>query len=340
MKTSPHSVLVLHEALGADARADEADALVQVEQVREALGHLHWKVATLSIDLDLALGRERLRERQPGCVFNLVESLGGRGELIGLVPALLESEGLPFTGSGSMAIHSSSHKLFAKRWMRSDGIPTPDWQTDADLNAHPDERWIVKSLWEHASLGLDDESVVRGRAAADARIRHCTATHGGTWFAERFIDGREFNISIIEHNGQPRVLPLAEMTFLDYPPDKPRIVGYAAKWDPHAPEFHATVRRFPVLEDAERETLQAAARRCWHLFGLRGYGRVDVRLDRQGTPWVLEVNANPCLSRDAGFAAAAAQAGLRYRQVIEMILHAAMRPALPVLRRVGAVGAG
>lgn len=333
MKTSPHSVLVLHENLGSGARPDEADALVQLEQVSEALEQLHWKVSTQAIDLDLAVGLERLRVHDPGCVFNLVESLGGRGELIGLVPALLESAALPFTGSGSMAINVSSHKTFAKRWMRSDGIPTPDWQPEAEQR-DADGRWIVKSLWEHASLGLDDDAVVHGRAAAEARIRYCVEKYGGEWFAERYIDGREFNISIIEQNGQPRVLPLAEMAFVDFPADKPKIVGYAAKWNSDAAEYHATQRRFPALSGAERQTLQDVARRCWSLFGLRGYARVDVRLDRQGLPWVLEVNANPCLSRDAGFVAAALEAGIRYRQVIEMILHAAMRPRLPVLRRV------
>ena len=306
---------------------------MQLEQVSEALEQLHWKVSVQAIDLDLAVGLERLQAHNPACVFNLVESLGGRGELIGLVPALLESAGLPFTGSGGMAVNLSSHKVFAKRWMRADGIPTPDWQLEAeqrDTNA----RWIVKSLWEHASLGLDDDAVVQGRGAADARIRHCVEKYGGEWFAERYVDGREFNISIIEQNGQPRVLPLAEMTFVDYPADKPKIVGYAAKWNSDAAEYHATQRRFPALSDVERQALQDVAWRCWNLFGLRGYARVDVRLDRNGLPFVLEVNANPCLSRDAGFIAAALEAGIRYRQVIEMILHAALRPKLPVLRRV------
>lgn len=334
MKPSPHSVLILHENLGENARADEADALLQVSQVTEALEKLHWKVSTQAIDLDLAGGLQTLRDRQPGCVFNLVESLGGRGELIGLVPMLLESAAIPFTGSGSIAINLTSHKMLAKRFMRLDGIPTPDWRVDAGDSIADDESWIVKSLWEHASLGLDDGSVVHGRSAMQSRMRHCAEIHGGLWFAERFVDGREFNISLIEQNGQPLVLPLAEMTFVDYPPGKPKIVSYAAKWDENAPEYRATERHFPQLPDTERQNLQKVARRCWSLFGLRGYARVDVRLDSDGTPWVLEVNANPCLTRDAGFIAATVEAGMRYRQVIEMILHAAMRPALPVLRRV------
>ena len=329
--------MVLHEALGAGARPDELDALVQVREVTEAIEQPHWEAGTLEVDLNLGRALERLKDRKPACVFNLVESLQGRGELIGVVPALLESASIPFTGSGSEAINMSSQKILAKRWMRLNGVPTPEWHFPADLadGRNDGERlWIVKSLWEHASLGIDDGSVVRGRGAAEQRIRECMEAYGGQWFAEEYLDGREFNISIIEQKGQPFVLPIAEMTFVDFPPDKPKIVGYKAKWDEAAPEYAATQRRFQVAE-AERQALGAVAKTCWKLFGLRGYARVDVRMDQQGTPFVLEVNANPCLAKDAGFIAAAAEAGFRYRQVIEMVLHAAIRPVLPVLRRAG-----
>lgn len=322
---------------GDGARPDEVDALVQVREVGEAIEQLHWKAGTLEVDLNLGLALERLQERKPACVFNLVESLGRRGDLIGLVPALLESASIPFTGSGSDAIHMSSQKVLAKRWMRLHDVRTPAWHSAAEFadgRRDEDRVWIVKSVWEHASLGIDDASVVQGRAAAEQRIRHCTETFGGQWFAEEYIDGREFNISIIEQNGQPYVLPIAEMTFVGYPPEKPKIVGYPAKWDENAPEYAATQRSFQVSE-AERGELTAVAKKCWMLFGMRGYARVDVRMDRHGNSFVLEVNANPCLAKDAGFIAAATEAGFRYRQVIEMVLHAAIRPVLPVLRRAG-----
>lgn len=327
----------MHEALRADARPDEVDVLVQVREISEAIEQLHWKPGTLEVDLDLKLALERLKDRKPACVFNLVESLEGRGELIGLVPAVLESASIPFTGSGSDAINLSSQKILAKRWMRRNGIPTPEWHSApefADGRDDGNRAWIVKSLWEHASLGIDDASVVRGRDAAEQRIRHCIDTYGGRWFAEEYVDGREFNISIVEQKGQPLVLPIAEMTFVNFPPDKPKIVGYQAKWDEAAPEYAATQRRFEISE-TDRDALTAVAKKCWMLFGLRGYARVDVRMDQQGTPFVLEVNANPCLAKDAGFIAAATEAGFRYRQVIEMVLHAAIRPVLPVLRRAG-----
>jgi D-alanine-D-alanine ligase len=337
MSTPQRSVLVLHEALRADARPDELDVLVQVREISEAIEQLHWRANTLEVDLDLKLALERLKDRNPACVFNLVESLQGRGELIGLVPAVLASASIPFTGSDSEAITLSSQKILAKRWMGLNGIPTPEWHSAAEFaDGREDENrsWIVKSLWEHASFGIDDASVVRGRGAAEQRIRQCIDTYGGRWFAEEYVDGREFNISIIEQKGQPLVLPIAEMTFVGFPPDKPKIVGYQAKWNEGAPEYAATQRRFEV-SGADRDALTAVAKKCWMLFGLRGYARVDVRMDQQGTPFVLEVNANPCLAKDAGFIAAAIEAGFRYRQVIEMVLHAAIRPVLPVLRRAG-----
>ncbi len=147
------------------------------------------------------------------------------------------------------------------------------------------------------------------------------ARFGGEWFAERYIEGREFNLSILEGRQGPEVLPVAEIRFVDYPLDRPRIVDYEAKWLEGSFAFAHTPRRF--VEDATEADLASDLRRlaadCWRLFGLRGYARVDFRVDEAGRPWVLEVNANPCLSPDAGFMAAAAQGGLTATDVIAMI---------------------
>lgn len=335
MKPSPLSVLILHEAIQANARPDETDALVQVEHISEAMRKLAWPLSVLQTNLDLAATLSSIRERKPACVFNLVESLGGDGRMIHFAPSLLRAANVPFTGSGSDAIYLSSQKLLAKKWMRLHEIATPKSLESLESGEVPGDdnaTWIIKSVWEHASFGMDDGCVVTGLVAAHSRIDECEKRHGGGWFAEQFIDGREFNISVLEQDGQPYVLPVAEMSFVDYPLGKPRIVGYAAKWDEDAPEYHATRRSFPELPEVDREVLCRVVRKCWQIFDLKGYARVDLRVDSAGTPWLLEVNANPCLSRDAGFAAAAHQSGMRYEQLIERVIHAALRPALPVLR--------
>lgn len=324
MSNARHAVLVLHEALGADARPDELDALVQVREVGAALESLGHESNELATGLDLGATLAAIDARQPHCIFNLVESLGGHGRLLHIVPAVLEAAGLRFTGSGADAIMLSSHKPLAKEWLRHLGIATPPWFAPGGAPRDRNTQWIVKSVWEHASFGLDDGCVVTGARAAETRVQQSVDTHGGDWFAERFIDGREFNVAVLEVEGRPEVLPVAEMTFVGYPEDKPRIVGYAAKWDEAAPEYLGTQRQFGTLSEAGRHTLAETALQCWRAFDLAGYARVDFRVDAKGVPWVLEINANPCLSADAGFVAAAAEAGMTQAAVVDAILRAAL----------------
>jgi D-alanine-D-alanine ligase len=326
---------VVHEAFGEGARPDEIDALVQVEQVSEAMRKIGWRVSSLPVSLDLDAALARIRECHPSCVFNLVESLGGDGRLIHLLPALLGTAKVVFTGAGADAIYLTSQKVLAKQLMRANGIATPDSFTRHDSPADSAARWIVKSVWEHASFGMDDGCVVTGGDDARRRMSESEEKYGGEWFAEQFVDGREFNISVLEQDGHPDILPIAEMTFVNYPKGKPRIVGYAAKWDERAPEYQSTCRTFPKLDLQADDELRGIVQQCWKAFGLRGYARVDLRLDSDGKPWVLEVNANPCLSRDAGFAAAGQQAGINYEQLIERVVHAALRPALLTYNRTG-----
>ena len=183
--------------------------------------------------------------------------------------------------------------------------------------------WIIKSVWEHASIGLDETGIVQGKDAKE--IWHFygfgLGSLGGACFAERFIDGREFNLSLLGGGpDSPMVLPPAEIVFEDYDEKKPRIVDYQAKWDETSFAFHHTPRRFDFgPEDGHLlETLNGLAKKCWNVFGLRGYARVDFRVDPGGKPWILEVNANPCLSPDAGFAAALLQGGVAFSESIRL----------------------
>ena len=116
-----------------------------------------------------------------------------------------------------------------------------------------------------------------------------------------------------------------EIDFSAFPPDKPRIVGHAAKWREDSFEFHHTPRRFdfPAEDEELLDRLRGLARSCWELFRLRGYARVDFRVDGDGQPWILEINTNPCLSPDAGFAAALERAGIAYDEAIRRIVQQA-----------------
>src|SRR5262245_57442580 len=315
-------IVLLHDAAAAAGRPDSSDTLLEAQAIAAALATLGYETATQAVGLDLAALQQGLAELAPHAVFNLVESIEGQGRLLNLVPALLESLGVPFTGCSAHAVATTSHKLAAKKLLRQADIATP-----AVLGQRGDDGpGIVKAVLEHASLGLDDWSVVREPAAAARILEARRAEFGGDWFAERFVEGRELNVAIIAAPSGPRVLPVAELKFEAYPKGKPAIVSYAAKWDVDSFEYRHTVRSFDVEPElaARAERLALA---CWDLFTLDGYARVDYRVDASGLLFVLEVNANPCLSPDAGFAAALERAGIGYGDAIGWLSADARRRA-------------
>ena len=143
---------------------------------------------------------------------------------------------------------------------------------------------------------------------------------------EEFIPGREFNISILCNGRNPLVLPPAEMIFRDFPEGKPHIIGYAAKWDESSFEYENTIRTFDFNAEDELllKNIEKIATDCWREFGLSGYARVDMRVDRNNQPFVLEINANPCISPDSGFYAACKRAGLSFSAAVKKILEGAL----------------
>jgi D-alanine-D-alanine ligase len=191
--------------------------------------------------------------------------------------------------------------------------------------------YIVKSALEDASFYLDDFCVVTGKESVKIRAADCYLKHGGRWFAEEFIDGREFNISMLESPEGPRVLPMAEMMFESWPADRPRIVGYTAKWEEGSLESTRTVRRFGVESEEPllATKMRQACVRSWELFELTGYARIDFRVTPEGEPLVLEINTNPGIAPDAGFAAACAQAGMRYDEMVAQIVNIALKSYCP-----------
>ena len=122
--------------------------------------------------------------------------------------------------------------------------PSPEGRGGPFRNAS--SSWIIKAVWEHASRGLDDENIVPAAEAESLpqRLRQRQRQNGRPWFAEQFIAGREFNLSVLDGPAGAEVLPPAEIDFSAFPPDKPRIVGHAAKWREDSFEFHHTPRRF------------------------------------------------------------------------------------------------
>jgi len=324
-------IAVLYNAVPEGATLEDQDLLVQVDAVAAALRSLGHEPIPLACSLDLAAMRENLLRLEPAVVFNLVESLGEADSLVYLPHAVLDVLGLPYAGNHTEAMFLTTHKLLAKQWLRHAGLPTPAWIEDIipeEPSCSSCPSWIIKGVWDQASRGMEDDAVVHGAAvdAIRARLRQRAARTGSPCFAEQFIEGREFNLSVLTGPHGPEALPPAEIDFSAFPPGKPRIVGHRAKWQADSFEYHNTPRHFDFVpaELPLLENLQSLARQCWALFGLRGWARVDFRVDTAGQPWILEVNANPCLSPDAGFAAALQQAGIPFEEAIRRILEEAV----------------
>jgi D-alanine-D-alanine ligase len=325
-------LVILHDAQREGASKDERDNLVQVNAVSRALEELGHEVICLPSTWNLPVLKGNLLEISPDLVFNLIESLQGEGNFIHIIPTLLDALGIPYTGCSAESLYLTSNKIAAKRMLRLAGILTPDWITvnglDPQACGEDEEQsgftYILKAIWEHSSAGIDEESVVEGKNHREIRsiLERRNRISVNSFFAERYIDGREFNLSIMMDNGKARVLPPAEMKFSQNDTGRPKVISYAAKWDEGSLEYASTNRclDFNEYDQPILQTLAKLSLRCWSLFGLNGYARVDFRVDSTGAPYVLEINANPCISPDSGFVAAATRAGIYYNEMIRMII--------------------
>ena len=169
---------------------------------------------------------------------------------------------------------------------------------------------------------LDDAVFAGDLPEVHRRLHDRVKLTGRPAYAEEFIEGREFNLAMLTGPDGVEVLPTAEIDFSAFPAEKPRIVGYRAKWEADSFEYNNTphIFEFSAADQPLLEQLDAIARKCWKLFMLHGWARVDFRVDQNGRPWILEVNSNPCLSPDAGFFAALRQAGVSFDEAIRRII--------------------
>jgi D-alanine-D-alanine ligase len=312
---------ILFNQPGEGALPDELDVLDQVEFIEKHLIELGIETYRKGITTSFMKEIEELSFIKPDFVFNLVESINNKGELSYFIPALLNLHKIPYSGNPLEAMFTTTSKMLTSRMLRSSGIRNPKAFLPSENNQLiPGNKYIVKPVWEDGSLGITEDSVFifNDNGIAD-RLMNLDDTH---WFIEDFIDGREFNISVLAGRNGPEVMPPAEIVFKDYAEGKPRIVDFKAKWEMESFEYINTVREFPGngINPVLREKLMATAMKCWNVFGLRGYARVDMRTDINENPYVIEINANPCISPDGGFVAATKEAGLQFTDVLERII--------------------
>lgn len=319
-------ILIIHNKLSENALTDEMDVMEQVRLVEESLISLDHEVRVLPVSLDLSKAIAEIRAISPELIFNLVESFENKGELVYFAPAILDVLKIPYTGTHTVQMFLSSSKTLTKESLIRHSIPTPgSFEINVLHQIQKDKKYILKPKWEEGSLGLDEDAVFSGDNIDF--VKKLTNYSLKDYFIEEFVEGREFNCALIAEENGPGVLAVAEIEFVDFPENKPKILGYKAKWDEESFEYKNTVRRldFDETDGSLLAGLGELAKKCWFACGLRGYARIDFRVDKFGNPFVLEVNSNPCISPDSGYYAAAVHAGLPFTKVVQLIIEDAFR---------------
>jgi D-alanine-D-alanine ligase len=327
-------------------RASMADLLRMIRYIARTLRRLGHEVSLLPLAHDLFAFQRKLRRLRPDVVFNQYDDVV-HGALYEMrLAALVRMMGFPMTGSPALALGLTRYKFMTASLLAGAGIPIPPNTAMLEtVSAVDQHNWqfplIVQPSQEHAGIGLDRNSVVYSKKALRDKVREIVRTYNQPALVQRFLPGREFNVGIIGAS-RPRVLPLAEVDYSELPTAIPPIMSYAAKWVETSEEYQNTSVICPAPVSAELEKrIGDVALRAFRAVGAKGYARVDMRLDEENEPCVLEVNCNPCLDEGMGLARTADKAGISYRQLLQIIIRAALEKVpydvdLPMLSVFGA----
>lgn len=301
--------------------------LESVEAVSRALLDLGYDTLNIPLASPIEAAREKLRSLKVDLVFNLFEGFCGQPETEAMVPDFLAGLGIAYTGCPASALKVALDKAKSKQIMKAAGIKTPDSQL---LTSETLSRFnlgypcIVKPRGEDASHGLSQASVVSDLKSLAGQVSKVCQFYGGEALVEEFVDGREFNATVLG-NGGGIVLPVSEIVY-SLPSDMPRILTFAAKWEPESRYFKGTKNICPAqIPPATQQDITGTARRAFLLLCSRGYARVDMRLDREGELNVIEVNPNPDISPGSGAVLQAEAAGMNYTQFIDKITRLAFK---------------
>ena len=331
-------IAVVYNDDGALAAGGAEDALAvagvegAVRGVVDALNSRGWRARAIAAPASLREVLAFVDALDCDGVFNLVESLEGDARNEAFFAAALELRGIPYTGSGPRTLALCLDKALARAVLAAANVPIARGAllaSGGESLAHLTYPLLIKPSREDASHGIAIESVARDEAAARARARHVIERYAQPALVEEYIAGREFNVGLLEGEGPnaaPRILDLAEIDFTNFPAGSPRIVTYGAKWVADSAEWNGTRSVSADVDTDLGAALRAASAGAWRALGLRGYARVDIRVEDLAPRRmaVIDVNSNPDLSPDAGFALTAGRSGIPYVEFIDSILNLAL----------------
>ena len=321
------NILILHNDYTSQSFAESAAGLKEeIDAVCKTLKELKVKYTVKSIKTIQQLSNILITNKQE-IIFNLVEELPADITHACLVPAICRSFGRKFTGSDTPALLIAQNKGQTKAILKAAGVPTPDGATievgqKISIKNLAPGKYIVKPAFSDASEGITADSIVSlGSKKMSAAIEKIHSHFHQPAIVEQFIAGRELNVSVLQQGGKIKVMPIAEIDFSTYKKGMPRIVDYAAKWHADSFEYNNTPRILPTKLPAKTAALVwQYAIGAFKALGCKDYVRVDLRLNEKNQPFVIEVNPNPDITPEAGFASAIEAGGINYNKFIKILL--------------------
>jgi len=327
--------VILYNLLERLQKGEEKDILAE-EAILEEIGAVGNAVRTLghqcfvvAIHDEILTVIHWLKEIRPDVVFNLCESVYGNSCWEMNIPALLDLFQIPYTGSSPLTLGLCQDKGKVKDILQSQGIMTPRYKIfDQGVGSIKGNIFpiIVKPLHEDGSLGISKESVVFDDEALVRQIRYVVEKYHQPALVEEFVDGRELNVGLLETDGKIEALPISEIDYSEFPEGVPKICGYEAKWVTDSIEYKKSKPICPApLDWVVKKRVEHIAVKVFKLFGCRDYARVDLRIDREGKIYVLEVNPNPDISPQSGMTRAIKVQGITYEEFIGALLERSLQ---------------
>ncbi|MCA9728363.1 MAG: ATP-grasp domain-containing protein [Candidatus Eisenbacteria bacterium] len=271
---------------------------------------------TLLPELAAFMPADPVTGRPTGLVFNMSYGIQGEGRYMH-VPGILEMAGVPYTGSNPRAHGVCLDKIMTKLAIERAGVPTPRFcsmQGMDDFDESLRFPLVVKPRHESTSMGL---ALVHDRDELASAVAHIVDEFHHDALVEEYIDGREVAIGVLG-NGAPELLPTVELDFGG------RAVRILTKRD----KFHRTEdepdKMCPApLDESLQARLRDIAFRVWRACGCQDYARIDIRIDENGQPFVLEINSMASLGQGGAYVLAAKTAGYTFAQLVNRIVDVA-----------------
>jgi D-alanine-D-alanine ligase len=329
---SPVSIFSIYNGKPASAGSSSNDLsetgfTKEISKIKKGLLENFTEVKAFAVDGNIERLINVINNYSPDIIFNFVESVEGISTYEYCVAGLYQLLEYNFTGNLPFCLGNCLDKERTKNILRAYGINTPASVTlrypqkvsEKEFKLHYPV--ILKLLKEDASIGISEFSVVHNYKSLTKQVSFLQRTYKQDILIEEFIDGRELNAAVLGNS----VLPISEIEFKTLPDGLPKIVTYDGKWMEDSVYYENTKPVCPaILNEKIKSTVEKTALLAFEAMGCRDYARVDIRLNSKGVPFVIEVNPNPDISTDSGFARAAAAAGISYTELLHHIANFAL----------------